>query len=421
MERAGGGLGQWTKGKIVSKPLDPNALILEAWAQGYLVGSLIIMAFITLANMRRGVLLHKLILLELILGIWQGFWLFFNPPVYAWWLSVSAIFLNASWSLHNVIAWMKIKPFLSRPISLLYIWTVILAQPYWIVEIYANFAYFHGHNRLFEKTRPWEALCRDPWWIFTTVALFWTIKTQYEMSLKEIIRISPRFGIMLGAMLISIAFIILDICSVTGAFSSSLPVGINPFWKLAFVFKCLTDSVILDDFKTALDRLRAFKISRLGSFSQDLSDRREWNDGNLVNTWEELEAEAHMPKLGVIPSPDGDYVNATHFPGLRPGRQHREHKDSVVSPDFIPRDFGRNNSIQPEDMVPCALDVPPMRTLESAHVREMTDDAGLDRALNIERRRTAESEYAQALRDLQANNSPPTSPAKSNFSRYSPP
>ena len=58
-ERAGGGLGEWTKGHIVSKPSDPNALILEAWAQGYLVGSLIIMAFITLANMRRGVLLHK--------------------------------------------------------------------------------------------------------------------------------------------------------------------------------------------------------------------------------------------------------------------------------------------------------------------------------------------------------------------------
>lgn len=422
-ERAGGGLGEWTKGQIVSKPSDPNALILEAWAQGYLVGSLIIMAFITLANMRRGVLLHKLILLELVLGIWQGFWLFFNPPVYAWWLSVSAIFLNASWSLHNVIAWMKIKPFLSRPISLLYIWTVILAQPYWVVEIYANFAYFHGHNRLFERTRPWEALCRDPWWIFTTVALFWTIKTQYEMSLNEIIRISPRFGVMMGSMIISIVFIILDICSVTGAFSSSLPVGINPFWKLAFVFKCLTDSVILDDFKTALDRLRAFKISRLGSFSQDLSDRREWNNGNLVNTWEELEAEAHKPKLGVIPSPDGDYVNSSHFPGFQPSRkqsQYREHKDSVVSPDFIPRDFGRNNSIYPEDLVPSALNTPPMRTLETAHVRESQEDAQLDRALNIERQRTTENDYAEALRDLQ-NSSPPASPGKTDSSRKSPP
>lgn len=37
----------------------PEGLIIEAWSQGYLVGSLIIMIFITLANMRRGVLLHK--------------------------------------------------------------------------------------------------------------------------------------------------------------------------------------------------------------------------------------------------------------------------------------------------------------------------------------------------------------------------
>lgn len=50
---------QWKEHEVVPKPSDPEELILEAWAQGYLVGSLIIMAFITLANMRRGVLLHK--------------------------------------------------------------------------------------------------------------------------------------------------------------------------------------------------------------------------------------------------------------------------------------------------------------------------------------------------------------------------
>jgi len=46
------------------KPTDPNGLVLEAWAQGYLVGSLIVILAITLSNMRKGVLLHKLILLE---------------------------------------------------------------------------------------------------------------------------------------------------------------------------------------------------------------------------------------------------------------------------------------------------------------------------------------------------------------------
>lgn len=40
-------------------PKSAEGLIIEAWSQGYLVGSLVIMIFITLANMRRGVLLHK--------------------------------------------------------------------------------------------------------------------------------------------------------------------------------------------------------------------------------------------------------------------------------------------------------------------------------------------------------------------------
>lgn len=47
------------KRKAFEKPTDSQSLVLEAWAQGYMVGSLVILAFITLANMRRGVLLHK--------------------------------------------------------------------------------------------------------------------------------------------------------------------------------------------------------------------------------------------------------------------------------------------------------------------------------------------------------------------------
>lgn len=49
----------------VSRPVDdPAALILEAWSQGLMTGSLVIMAAITYVNMRSGVLLHKMILLE---------------------------------------------------------------------------------------------------------------------------------------------------------------------------------------------------------------------------------------------------------------------------------------------------------------------------------------------------------------------
>lgn len=50
--------------ETVTKPTNVDGLILEAWAEGYMVGSLIILSCITFANMRKGVLLHKLILLE---------------------------------------------------------------------------------------------------------------------------------------------------------------------------------------------------------------------------------------------------------------------------------------------------------------------------------------------------------------------
>lgn len=102
----------------------------------------------------------------------------------------------------------------------------------------------------------------DPWWIYTTCSLLYNIRTRYEFKYFELMHISPRFGVMLVAMILSIIFTILDVLFVTDAVQSALPVGINPFWKLAFVFKLLTDTVILDDFKTALDKLCAFNLSR---------------------------------------------------------------------------------------------------------------------------------------------------------------
>ena len=99
-------------------------------------------------------------MIQLLFGIWHGFFIFNDPPVYGWYLSVSAIFLNISWSLHNVIAWMKNKPFLSPRVSRLYIISVALVQPYWVIEIYANFTYFNNINGLFVHTRPFEALFR---------------------------------------------------------------------------------------------------------------------------------------------------------------------------------------------------------------------------------------------------------------------
>ena len=69
-------------GKRLPGPREPNTrqrnsasrddLILEAWSQGFLVGGLIVLVMITVANMRRGVLLHKLILIEVRLIVLLG-------------------------------------------------------------------------------------------------------------------------------------------------------------------------------------------------------------------------------------------------------------------------------------------------------------------------------------------------------------
>lgn len=101
-----------------------------------------------------------LMLRQLILAMGHGTFIFCHNPVYGWYLSTTAIGLNVSWCLHNVIAWMKNRPFLSRRVSLIYIITVVLSWPYWILEIYANFTYFNNINDLFLTTRPYEPLFR---------------------------------------------------------------------------------------------------------------------------------------------------------------------------------------------------------------------------------------------------------------------
>jgi hypothetical protein len=90
----------------------------------------------------------------------HGTFIFAPSPAYEWYLSFTAIGLTVSWSLHNVISWIKNKPFLSRWVSLFYISTVLLVQPYWVVEIYANFAYFRNGNPIYHTTRPMEPLFR---------------------------------------------------------------------------------------------------------------------------------------------------------------------------------------------------------------------------------------------------------------------
>lgn len=44
-------------------------LLVEGWGQGFMVGCLIVMVAVTVSNMRKGVLLHKLILTE----VWSSY------------------------------------------------------------------------------------------------------------------------------------------------------------------------------------------------------------------------------------------------------------------------------------------------------------------------------------------------------------
>lgn len=79
-------------------------------------------------------------------------------------------------------------------------------------------------------------------------------------------------------MCFSVVFIIVDILSVTPV----IPIGvINPFWKFAFVFKCFTDSIILDDFKTALDKLSKHRMGQILPFNIASDDY--WTQESSLN------------------------------------------------------------------------------------------------------------------------------------------
>ncbi|MCJ1465986.1 hypothetical protein MMC07_004605 [Pseudocyphellaria aurata] len=239
--------------------------IVEAWGQGFNIGALIILILLVFCNYRAGVLLHKLILLELVLALLHGYFIFFNDPVYGWFLSTTAVLLIISYQLHNVVAWIKIKPFLPPWGGKFYIYTLIVVQPFWVVELYFNFIYFNRTgDSTFRDIRAWEALARDPWWIFTTCRLVFIIKRDYFWRLKELIRTSPRFGVLIFCMCLSIGFLVVDV--VVTAAGKTGRIGINPYWRLALVFKCASDTIFLDDFKSVLDCIKVKAFGRAGDF-----------------------------------------------------------------------------------------------------------------------------------------------------------
>lgn len=147
-----------------------------------------------------------------------------------------------------------------KVVSRVYLGTLALTLPPLILQIFDNFRYFNNINDLYVKVRPYEPLFRDPWWVFTCVTLFHIIRKCYGTGTLELIKRSPRFGILLVAIILAMVFTIMDIVASIVKFGG--PDGINPYWKFALVFKCLTDTIMLDDFKTELKRLGIRRVQR---------------------------------------------------------------------------------------------------------------------------------------------------------------
>ncbi|KAH9864236.1 hypothetical protein J1614_010170 [Plenodomus biglobosus] len=243
--------------------LTPEGGFLEAWAQGYNVGSLIILILIVFCNYRSGRWLHKLILLELVLALWHGTFIFVEDPYYGWYLSATATLLFISYFLHNLVSWLKIRPFLPPWGSRFFVLSLLCVQPFWVAEAWSNFQYFNSlGSDVNVRMRPWEALLRDPWWIFTTWKLIDAIKQTYGFKLWTLIQINRRFGVMLLCMFLSIVFLVTDV--VISAAKVSANSGINPYWRFALVFKCASDTIFLDDFKSVLDDIVTRKFSSGG-------------------------------------------------------------------------------------------------------------------------------------------------------------
>ena len=79
--------------------------------------------------------------------------------------------------------------------------------------------------------------------------LIYNIKKKYNMSLKTLIRTSPRFGIMLVSMAISIVFLIVDVLSTVIRFGAV--VGINPYWKV-----CLSLPLCLESYHASYEPMK---------------------------------------------------------------------------------------------------------------------------------------------------------------------
>lgn len=206
------------------------------------------------------------------MALTHGTFCFMSFKGYGWYLSSTAALLYLSYILHNLVSWMKIKPFFHGKSTIfkprfvkwttrIYLSTLALTVPPILFQIADNFRYFNGYSGWYVQIRPYEPLMRDPWWVFCCGILFYVISKSYGMGVMKIVKKSPRFGILFISIILALIFTCLDIVVSIHNFIGETD-GINPFWKLSLVFKCLTDAILLDDFKTELKRLGIKRMKR---------------------------------------------------------------------------------------------------------------------------------------------------------------
>lgn len=152
----------------------------------------------------------------------HGTFCFMDFSGYGFYLSSTAALLYCSYFTHNVVAWMKIKPFfrgphpsfgprLSKWVTWVYLVTLVMTAPVIIFEIFNNFRFFNNYSRLYETVRPYEPLMRDPWWVFSCLTFFHVVRKCYSLNAFKLAKRSPRFGILLIAICLAIIFTIMDI------------------------------------------------------------------------------------------------------------------------------------------------------------------------------------------------------------------
>jgi hypothetical protein len=108
---------------------------------------------------------------QLLLAITHGTFCFMSFEGYGWYLSSTAALLYCSYFLHNIVAWVKIRPFFIEPRSLfqpktakivrrVYLITLALTIPPMVLQITNNFLFFNNKDELYKRVRLAEPFFR---------------------------------------------------------------------------------------------------------------------------------------------------------------------------------------------------------------------------------------------------------------------